>query len=416
MKILIIGEGGREHAIAWKFSKNKKVSKIYVSKGNAGIEKIKICENVKLESIEEIILFAKNKNVDLAIVGSEEMLVNGIVDEFEKNGLKIFGANKKTAKLEGSKIYSKQFMKKYNIKTAKYEEFINCEKAIKYLELEKYPIVIKADGLAGGKGVVIAKNKEEAVIEIKEMLLNNKFKEAGKKIIIEEFIEGVEVSILSVIDGNNIIPFISAKDHKKIGEGETGLNTGGMGVIVPNPYVTPTIMEDFKKNIIDKTLVGLKKEDMLFKGVVFFGAIINEKGIYLLEYNVRLGDPETQCILPIMESDFLEIIEKAMEGNLKEEHIKWQKKHACCVTAVSKGYPEKYEVGYEIKGLENIDDENIFFAGCTKSKDGKIITNGGRVLNIIGKGDTKEEAIKNSYEIIKKIEFKNMYYRKDIGK
>jgi phosphoribosylamine--glycine ligase len=414
MKILVIGSGGREHAIAWKFAQNKKVEKIYVAPGNGGTEKMEICENIILKTTEEMIKFAKENNIGLTMVGSEEMLVDGIVDEFEKSGLTIFGPNKKSAILEGSKAFSKDFMKKYGVKTAKYEIFTNYDKAISYIETIEYPTVIKASGLAAGKGVIIAQNKVEAEEAIKDMMLDSKFSDAGSEIVIEEFLQGVEASILSITDGERIVPFISAKDHKKIGEGEIGLNTGGMGVVAPNPYVTSEIMDSFVKDIMNPTLDGLKAENMKFNGVIFFGLMITEKGIYSLEYNMRLGDPETQAILPLMENDFLEVLEMCIDGRLNEVEMRWKNKTACCVVGVSGGYPESYNKGYEITGISHVEDL-VFIAGA-KVEEGKMITSGGRVINIVSLEENLVEARERAYNSIEKIKFENMYFRKDIGK
>jgi len=420
MKILIVGAGGREHAIAWKLAQNKNIEKIYIVPGNAGSELIDIAENVELGSIREYIKFAKNNNIDLTIVGSEELLVQGIVDEFKKNNLKIFGPDKKAAILEGSKVFSKDFMRKYGIKTADYKVFDNPDEAEKYLkncEKEKFPIVIKASGLAAGKGVIIAQNLKEAEEEVKEIMIDKKFSSSGNQIVIEEYLEGKEASILSFTDCNVILPLLSAKDHKKIGENETGLNTGGMGVISPNPYVTDEIFEEFKKNIMDPTLRGIREEGMDFEGVIFFGLMITKKGLYLLEYNMRMGDPETQAVLPLMETDLLELLEKSFDKRLSEAKIKWKPLHSCCVVAVAGGYPEKYNKGDVIFGIDSIgkNGELIFICGA-KKEDNNFITSGGRVLNIVGLGKTLEEAQNSAYKAIKNINFENIYYRKDIGK
>lgn len=420
MKILIVGAGGREHAIAWKLVQNKNIEKIYIAPGNAGSELIDIAENVVLRSIREYIEFAKNNNIDLTIVGSEELLVQGIVDEFKKNNLKIFGPDKKAAILEGSKVFSKDFMRKYGIKTADYKVFDNPDEAEKYLkncEKEKFPIVIKASGLAAGKGVIIAQNLKEAEEAVKEIMIDKKFSSSGNEIVIEEYLEGKEASILSFTDCNVILPLLSAKDHKKIGENETGLNTGGMGVISPNPYVTDEIFEEFKKNIMEPTLRGIREEGMDFEGVIFFGLMITKKGLYLLEYNMRMGDPETQAVLPLMETDLLELLEKAFDKRLSEVKIKWKPLHSCCVVAVAGGYPEKYNKGDIISGIDNIgkNGELIFICGA-KKEDDNFVTSGGRVLNIVGFGKTLEEAQNSAYKAIKNINFENMYYRKDIGK
>ena len=306
MKILIVGAGGREHAIAWKLSQNEKVEKIFIAPGNACVEMLPNAESVNLGSIDEYISFAKDNNVELTVVGSEELLVQGIVDEFHKNGLKIFGPDKKAAILEGSKAYSKDFMKKYGIKTAVYEIFDNSEKAKEFLNNWKdFPVVIKASGLAAGKGVIIAQNLNEAIKAVEDIMVDEKFGNAGSQVVIEEFLDGVEASILSFTDSKVIVPLLSAKDHKKIGEDETGLNTGGMGVISPNPFVTDEIFEKFKLDIMEPTLKGMQAEGMDFAGVIFFGLMITKKGVYLLEYNMRMGDPETQAVLPLLEKDLL---------------------------------------------------------------------------------------------------------------
>lgn len=414
MKILIIGSGGREHAIAWKFAQNSKVEKIYVAPGNAGTELLDICENIELFNIEEMVEFAENNKIGLTMVGSEELLVEGIVDKFEERGLTIFGPNKKSAILEGSKAYSKDFMKKYGVKTAAYEIFSDYDNAIKYLDTIEYPTVVKASGLAAGKGVIIAQNKEEALEAVKEMLLDNKFKQTSTRIVIEEFLIGVEASILSITDGETIIPFISAKDHKKIGEGETGLNTGGMGVIAPNPYVTSDIMKGFIDDIMVPTLEGLKLEKMKFNGVIFFGLMITEKGIYSLEYNMRLGDPETQAVLPLMENDFLEILEMCIDGDLGKVKMSWKNSSACCVVGVSGGYPGSYNKGYEITGISGVNDL-VFIAGAKLEKE-KLLTSGGRVINIVSLEKNLETACKKAYNSIDKINFEGLFYRRDIGK
>ena len=343
MKILIVGAGGREHAIAWKLSQNKNVKKIFIAPGNAGAELLEITENVQLKGIQEYIDFAKKNGIDLTIVGSEELLVQGIVDEFKKNGLKIFGPDKKAAILEGSKAYSKDFMKKYGIKTAIYEIFDNSEKAKEFLNNWKdFPVVIKASGLAAGKGVIIAQNLDEAIKAVEDIMVDEKFGNAGSQVVIEEYLDGVEASILSFTDCNVILPLLSAKDHKKIGENETGLNTGGMGVISPNPYVTDEVFEEFKKNIMAPTLKGIQNEGMDFEGVIFFGLMITKKGVYLLEYNMRLGDPETQAVFPLLETDMLEIIKSSFAKKLSEVKVEWKKQYSCCVVASAGGYPEKY--------------------------------------------------------------------------
>ena len=419
MKILIVGSGGREHAIAWKLSKNSKIKKIYIAPGNAGSEMLEKAENVILENdIHAYVRFAKENEIDLTFVGSEELLVKGIVDEFKKNDLKIFGPNKNAAILEGSKAYSKNFMKKYGIKTAIYEIFDNVDKAINFLkEYKEFPVVIKASGLAAGKGVIIAQNLDEAIKAVEDIMVNDKFGEAGNQVVIEEFLNGVEASILSFTDSKVIVPLLSAKDHKKIGENETGLNTGGMGVISPNPYVTDRILEEFKENIMNPTLKGIQAEGMDFEGVIFFGIMITEKGVYLLEYNMRLGDPETQAVLPLLENDLLELIENSFDKKLSEVNIRWKELYSCCVVGVAEGYPENYKKGDIITGLDNFDENNnelIFIAGA-KYENNQFLTNGGRVLNTVGIGTTPNEAREKAYNLLNKINFNGKYFRKDIG-
>lgn len=414
MKILVIGSGAREHAICNNLLKNEKVSKVYCAPGNAGTAREKNCENVKISTIDEILNFAKKESIDLTIVGSEEMLVYGIVDKFEENGLKIFGPNKQAAILEGSKAYAKDFMKKYGVKTAEYELFNDYNKASEYLNKCSYPIVIKASGLALGKGVLICQDKEEAKNALEDIMVKKIFKDAGNEVVIEEFLEGVEASILSVTDSNIIIPFISAKDHKKVGDNDTGNNTGGMGVISPNPYYTKEAEELFIKDILEPTLKGIKAEKMSFAGIIFFGLMITKKGVYLLEYNVRMGDPETQAVLQLLETDYLSIIESAMKRELSTLNIKWKNKHACCVVMASGGYPASYNKGYKIEGIDKINGQ-CFIAGAKLDENNNIITDGGRVLNVVNIADSLEEARKLTYADIEKIDFKDKYYRKDIG-
>ena len=334
MKVLIVGAGGREHAIAWKISQNEKVEKIFIAPGNAGAELLPKAENVNLSNnIDEYVKFAKENNIDLTFVGSEELLVAGIVDEFRKNRLKIFGPDKKAAILEGSKAFSKDFMKKYGIKTAVYEIFDDANKAKEFLNnWSDFPVVVKASGLAAGKGVIIAQNHDEAIKAVEDIMVDEKFGSAGNQVVIEEFLDGVEASILSFTDSKVIVPLLSAKDHKKIGENETGLNTGGMGVISPNPYVTDEVFESFKNDIMNPTLKGMQAEGMDFEGVIFFGLMITAKGVYLLEYNMRLGDPETQAVLPLLENDLLELVEYSFDKKLSELNVTWKPLHSCCVS------------------------------------------------------------------------------------
>ena len=412
MRVLIIGSGGREHAIAWKLSQNEKVGKIYAAPGNAGIDLLENGESINLTDTDEILNFAQENKIDLTLVGSEELLVKGIVDKFKEKNLRIFGPDMKAAMLEGSKVFSKKFMDKYGVKTGEYKSFSDSGEALKYLEEIEYPVVVKASGLAAGKGVIIAQSKEEAQIAVREIMVDKKFNNAGDEVVIEEFLSGYEASILSFTDSKTILPMLAAKDHKKIGEGETGLNTGGMGVICPNPYVTKEVMEEFQTKILEPTLRGIKEEKMDFEGIIFFGIMITKKGVYLLEYNMRMGDPETQAVLPLLKNDLLDIIESCFEKKLYNQKLEWEDMYSCCVVAVSGGYPGEYKKGIEI----SLDKSNdlIFFGGTEKSGN-KFLTSGGRVLNVVGKGKSLEDARKEAYENIKKVHFDGIYFRKDIG-
>lgn len=413
MKIIIIGNGGREHAIACKIAENNKVEKIYCAPGNGGTALESKCENINITNIDELISFAKAQKVELTVVGPEVPLMEGIVDEFKAKGLRIFGPEKAGAMLEGSKAFSKEFMKKYNVKTAAYEVFTDEHKALEYLKKSEYPIVIKADGLAAGKGVVICENYEQAENTVVEFMVKDIFKGSGKKIVIEEFLVGPEASILSITDGETILPFLSAKDHKQIFEGGKGANTGGMGAISPNPYCTEEVMEMFRKEIMEPTLKGIKEEKFDFTGIIFFGIMITQKGPYLLEYNVRLGDPETQAVLPMMNSDLVELLNAALDKKLSSFTLEWITGHSCSVVATSAGYPGKYETGFEIQGF-NVSGR-VFAAGV-KYEDGKLLTNGGRVLCAQACGNSREEAIEKAYKQLSNIKFQGIYCRKDIGR
>jgi phosphoribosylamine--glycine ligase len=414
MKVLVVGSGGREHALAWKVAQSEKVEKIFVAPGNGGTYKEGKCENVDISSKEELLQFAIDNNIDLTVVGPEGYLVEGIVDLFKEKNLKIFGVGQKAAMLEGSKAFSKDFMKKYNVKTAAYEVFTDANKALEYLEGCEYPIVIKADGLAAGKGVVICEDKAMAKETIKSFMTEDIFKGSGQKIVVEEFLEGVEASILSVTDGKAILPFISSKDHKQIFDDNKGPNTGGMGVIAPNPYCTEEVLESFNNEILAATLKGIQSEEMDCIGFIFFGLMITKKGTYLLEYNMRMGDPETEAVLPLMESDFVELIENALAVSLSNYKISWKNASSCCVIAASKGYPGVCETGFEISGLEN-SESKVFIAGA-KNQGDVIKTSGGRVLAVVSVAETMEKAKLKAYEDMKKIHFDGIYYRKDIGK
>ncbi|SHJ35789.1 phosphoribosylamine--glycine ligase [Clostridium amylolyticum] len=412
MKVLIIGSGGREHALAWKVSQNSEVTKIYCAPGNGGTALENKCENINITEIKNLVQFAKNENIHLTIVGPEEPLTKGIVDEFKKEKLKIFGPDKNSARLEGSKVFSKNFMKKYGVKTASYESFNNAHNALLYIESCEYPIVIKADGLAAGKGVVICQSKKEAKETIDSFMVSDIFHGAGNEIVIEEFIEGVEASILSITDGQTIIPFISAKDHKQIYEGGLGPNTGGMGVIAPNPYVDEEVMKAFYKEILLPTMKGIQGEAMDYKGIIFFGIMISKKGVYLLEYNVRMGDPETQALMCLLETDIIDMIKHAIDEDLEGYEIKWKNLYSCSVIAASGGYPGNFKRGFEIN--INSHKGKIFISGAKLDGD-KLITSGGRVLSITATGKNIGEARTAAYEALNSITFNNIYFRKDIG-
>lgn len=412
-RILVIGSGGREHAIGWKFAEDFKKKnqglELFFIPGNAGTAQLG--QNISLKSLEEIRDFAKEEKIDLTFVGPEDELSRGIVDLFQEAGLEIFGPDQKSAHLEASKAFAKDFMNKYGVKTAAYKTFQGPMLAIEYLESQEFPIVVKASGLAAGKGVIICQNFEEAKKAVLEIMEDKTFGEAGSEVVIEEYLEGFEASILSFFNGKEIVPFVSAKDHKKIGEGETGLNTGGMGVLAPNPLFKREHFDAFESDILQPTLKGLLEEDLLFSGVIFFGLMITSKGVYLLEYNLRMGDPETQATLPLLENDLYEIVRKSNRG--EDFKLEFSNQQACCVVMVSGGYPLNYEKGFEIRGLDKVDCP-YFIAGAQLS-DGKVLTSGGRVVNVVGIGETMEEARTIAYENIKRIHFDYEYYRNDIG-
>jgi phosphoribosylamine---glycine ligase len=413
MKVLVVGNGGREHAIAWKLASSPLVEKIYCAPGNGGTALENKCENVNITDNEELLEFAMKRNIELTVVGPEAPLVEGIADLFKTAGLKIFGPSRQAAKLEGSKAFSKDFMRRYGVKTAAYEIFENAAEAADYLKGCLYPVVVKADGLAAGKGVVICGSSDEANRCIESFMLQDIFNGAGQKIVVEEFLEGVEASILAVTDGTTIIPLLSAKDHKTIYENNKGPNTGGMGAVSPNPYCTEEVLKSFKTDIMYPTLKGIWEEDMDYVGVLFFGVMITNKGVYLLEYNVRMGDPETQAVLPLMESDLAELITHSVNKNLHNYNIKWKNKRSCCVVAASGGYPDKYHTGFKVNGLDQTEDK-VFIAGA-KLEGKELLTSGGRVLTVTSLEDNSKDATIRAYNQMEKITFKNMYYRKDIG-
>ena len=418
MKVLIVGSGGREHAIAYCTAKSEKVDKIYCTPGNAGIAEYAECAPIGAMEFDKIVAFAKEKAVDLVIVGMDDPLVGGLVDELEAAGIRTFGPRKNAAILEGSKAFSKDLMKKYHIPTAGYENFTDAKKALAYLETAKFPIVLKADGLALGKGVLICNTLEEAKEGVKTIMLDRKFGDAGNEMVIEEFMTGREVSVLSFVDGNTIKTMTSAQDHKRAGDGDTGLNTGGMGTFSPSPFYTKEVEDFCNKYIYQATVDAMKAEGRPFKGVIFFGLMLTEEGPKVLEYNARFGDPEAQVVLPRMKNDIIEVVEACIDGTLDKVDLQFEDNAAVCVVLASEGYPVSYEKGFEIKGMERFETEEgyyCFHAG-TAFKDGRIVTNGGRVLGITAKGADLKEARANAYQAAEWVEFDNKYMRHDIGK
>ena len=418
MKVLIVGSGGREHAIAWKVSKSEKVSKIYCAPGNAGISEIAECINIGAMEFHKLVAFAKENAIDLTIIGMDDPLVGGIVDEFEKAGLRVFGPRKNAAILEGSKAFSKDLMKKYNIPTAGYETFDSAEAAMEYLETSKYPIVLKADGLALGKGVLICNSRNEAMEGVKSLMLDKQFGSAGNIIVVEEFMTGREVSVLSFVDGKTIKIMTSAQDHKRAKDGDKGLNTGGMGTFSPSPFYTDEVNSFCEKYVYQASVDAMKSEGREFKGIIFFGLMLTEDGPKVLEYNARFGDPETQVVLPRMKNDIVEVFEACIDGTLDKINLEFEDNAAVCVVLASDGYPVKYEKGLQISGLEKFKDNDsyfVFHAG-TKFDNGNIVTNGGRVLGVTAKGNNLKEARANAYEATKWVNFDNKYMRNDIGR
>ena len=419
MKVLIVGSGGREHAIAWKVAQSPKVDKIYCAPGNAGIGQLAECVNIGAMEFDKLVAFAKEKEIDFTIVGMDDPLVGGIVDVFEAEGLKVFGPRKNAAILEGSKAFSKDLMKKYNIPTAGYETFDDPKKALEYLETAKMPIVLKADGLALGKGVLICNTLEEAKAGVKEIMEDKKFGSAGNHMVIEEFMTGREVSVLSFVDGKTIKIMSSAQDHKRAKDGDQGLNTGGMGNFSPSPFYTKEVDDFCKKYIYQATVDAMAAEGRPFVGVIFFGLMLTEDGPKVLEYNARFGDPEAQVVLPRMKNDIIDVMEACVDGKLDTIDLQFEDNAAVCVVLASDGYPVAYEKGFEIKGLENFDGKEgyyCFHAGTKLNEEGKIVTNGGRVLGITAKGATLKEARANAYKATEWVDFDNKYMRHDIGK
>ncbi len=419
MKVLIIGSGGREHAIAWKAAQSPLVEKLYCAPGNAGIAEFAQCVNIGAMEFDKLAAFAKEEHIDLTIVGMDDPLVGGVVDVFEEQGLRVFGPRKNAAILEGSKAFSKDLMKKYHIPTAAYENFTDPQAAMEYLKKAKFPIVLKADGLALGKGVLICQNLQEALDGVKEIMLDKKFGSAGNEMVIEEFMTGREVSVLSFVDGKTIKTMTSAQDHKRAGDGDTGLNTGGMGTFSPSPFYTEEVDAFCQKYIYQPTVDAMAAEGRPFKGIIFFGLMLTPEGPKVLEYNARFGDPEAQVVLPRMENDLIQVCQACVDGTLDTIDLKFADNAAVCVVLASDGYPVSYQKGYPISGLENFKDRDdcfVFHAGTKFDEDGRIVTNGGRVLGVTALGTDLKEARKNAYKAQELVQFENKYYRHDIGK
>lgn len=418
MKVLVIGSGGREHTIVWKLAQSPKVKKIYCAPGNAGITELAECVNIKADDISSLKDFVVKNNIDLTVVGPETPLVAGIVDEFKSSNLNIFGPTKAAAQLEGSKIFAKQIMEKYGVPTAKAKGFTDEREAIKYLQEFEGPVVVKADGLAAGKGVIICMEHEEAEEAVHNLMGERMFGEASSKIIIEEYLEGEEASILAFSDGDNFAVMESSQDHKRIFDNDLGPNTGGMGAYSPAPVVTKKIMDEVKKKVFKRTIEGMKKEGMPFTGVLYAGIMITKDGSKVLEFNVRFGDPETQALLPRLKTDLIDIVEAARDKKLNKIKLEWDKRPAVCVVMASKGYPGDYEKGKVINGLKEVKslkDVMAFHAG-TASADGKVVTSGGRVLGVTAISETIESAMVHAYGAVRMIKFDGMHYRSDIGK
>ncbi len=418
MKVLVIGSGGREHALCWKLKQNQKIEKIFAAPGNAGTAEVAENVAIKADELHKLLVFAKKEAIDYTFVGPEVPLVKGIVDLFKKEGLNVFGPTQDAAQLEGSKVFSKDLMKKYEIPTAKYESFAKAEAAISYIKQQTPPLVVKAEGLAAGKGVIIAQNIDEAIAAVEEIMLDKKFGQAGNKIVVEEFLEGEEATILSFTDGETILPLLPSQDHKPAYDGGEGPNTGGMGAYAPAPVVDEELSKEIYENILIPTLEALKAEGIDYQGVLYTGLMIDQEGqAKVLEYNARFGDPEAQVILPLLENDLIEITEAVNNKELADVELSWRDKKAVTVVLASGGYPVEYETGKEITGIEaaeELDDVVVFQAG-TKLEDEKLVTAGGRVLNVVALGDEYEATIKQAYQGVEKIDFAKAHYRNDIG-
>lgn len=418
MKVLVVGSGGREHAIVTSIAKSSRVSKIYCAPGNAGIARLAQCVDIGVMEFDRLVAFAREKEIGLTVVAPDDPLVAGAVDAFEAAGLRVFGPRANAALIEGSKAFSKDLMKKYDIPTAAYETFDDADAALAYLEKAEFPIVLKADGLALGKGVLICNTLEDARAGVREIMLDKHFGDAGNKMVIEDFMTGREVSVLAFSDGKTIKTMTSAQDHKRAMDGDQGLNTGGMGTFSPSPFYTEEIAAFCQKEIYQKTIDAMRKEGRPFVGVLFTGLMMTEKGTRVLEFNARFGDPEAQVVLPRMKNDIIDVFEACIDGRLDEVELAFEDNAAVCVVLASEGYPVSYEKGFEIQGLENFEDKEGYYAfhAGTKLQDGRVVTNGGRVIGITAKGDTLTEARANAYAAAGWVDFENKYMRNDIGK
>ncbi|MCR5226443.1 MAG: phosphoribosylamine--glycine ligase [Eubacterium sp.] len=419
MKIMIVGGGGREHAIAWAVAKSPKCDKLYAAPGNAGIAELAECVDISVMDADSLVAFAKEKEIDFVIVAPDDPLAAGVADAFLDAGIKTFGPRKNAAIIEASKAFSKDLMKKYDIPSAAYETFEDADAALAYLETQEAPYVLKADGLALGKGVLICQTLEEAKDGIKEIMIDKKFGDAGNKVVIEEFMTGREVSVLCFSDGKTILPMTSAQDHKRAGDGDTGLNTGGMGTFSPSPFYTDEVQKFCEENVYQRTIDAMAAEGREFKGVLFCGLMLTPKGPRVLEFNARFGDPEAQVVIPRLKNDIVEVMEACADGTLDKINLEFEDNAAVCVMLASDGYPVSYKKGFEIKGLENFagkDDYFVFHSGTKFNDEGKVVTNGGRVLGVTALGNTLVEARANAYKATELIDFENKYMRHDIGK
>ncbi len=416
MKILVVGSGGREHAILWKLAQSKRVEKLYCAPGNGGISQLAECVPIKVMEKEKMADFAAENQIDMTIIGPDDPLADGIVDVFQKRGLRVFGPTAAAARIEASKVFSKDLMKKYHIPTAQYEVFDNAEQAIAYIKSGTFPAVIKAEGLALGKGVIIAEDEQTAIEAVRDMMEGKKFGDAGNRVVIEEFLTGPEISVLAFCDGKTVVPMVSAQDHKRAFDNDKGLNTGGMGAFSPSKIYTKELEEECMQNIFLPTVKAMQEEDCPFTGVLYFGLMSTKNGVKVIEYNARFGDPETQPVLMRLETDLVDIFEACIDGTLDQLDIKWKDEAAVCVVMASGGYPVKYQSGYEISGLTDAEalGLTVFHAG-TKLENDVFVTAGGRVLGITAMGKTLDDAISLAYRGVEKIHFKDAHYRKDIG-